>query len=63
MCTTSSAGVKNVFQTKDMEFVNTSMPWEPSHYAMVPHLVEKQLKTEQVCPSSSLAIFINFGVT
>ncbi|XP_068193461.1 retina-specific copper amine oxidase [Antennarius striatus] len=40
-------GVKNVFQTKDMEYVNVSMPWMPSHHAMVPQLVEKQLKTEQ----------------
>ncbi|XP_041812269.1 primary amine oxidase, liver isozyme-like [Chelmon rostratus] len=40
-------GVKNVFQTKDMEYVNVSMPWMPDHYAMVPQLVEKQLKTEQ----------------
>uniref|UniRef100_A0A8C5GJ00 Amine oxidase n=2 Tax=Gouania willdenowi TaxID=441366 RepID=A0A8C5GJ00_GOUWI len=40
-------GVKNVFQTKDMEFVNVSLPWMPEHYAMVPHLVENQLNTEQ----------------
>ncbi|XP_034045866.1 primary amine oxidase, liver isozyme-like isoform X2 [Thalassophryne amazonica] len=40
-------GVKNVFQTKDMEFVNVSLPWKPERYAMVPQLVEKQLKTEQ----------------
>ncbi|CAB1460813.1 unnamed protein product [Pleuronectes platessa] len=40
-------GVKNVFQTKDMEFVNVSLPWMPHHYAMVPQLVENQLKTEQ----------------
>ncbi|KAM7386186.1 hypothetical protein PAMA_009024 [Pampus argenteus] len=40
-------GVKNVFQTKDMEYVNVSMPWMSDHYAMVPQLVEKQLKTEQ----------------
>lgn len=45
----SSAGVKNVFQTKDMEYVNVSLPWMPDHYAMVPQLVEKQLKTEKVC--------------
>lgn len=43
------AGVKNVFQTKDMEYVNVSLPWMSNHYAMVPQLVEKQLKTEQVC--------------
>ncbi|XP_070836228.1 primary amine oxidase, liver isozyme-like [Chaetodon trifascialis] len=40
-------GVRNVFQTKDMEYVNVSLPWMPDHYAMVPQLVEKQLKTEQ----------------
>ncbi|XP_061703250.1 retina-specific copper amine oxidase isoform X2 [Syngnathoides biaculeatus] len=40
-------GVKNVFQTKDMEFVNVTLPWMPNRYAMVPQLVEKQLKTEQ----------------
>ncbi|XP_070779821.1 primary amine oxidase, liver isozyme-like [Enoplosus armatus] len=40
-------GVKNVFQTKDMEYVNVSLPWMPDRYAMVPQLVEKQLKTEQ----------------
>ncbi|CAL8271626.1 unnamed protein product [Lota lota] len=40
-------GVKNVFQTKDMEYVNVSMPWNPEHHAMVPQLVEKQPKTEQ----------------
>lgn len=48
-CIISFAGVKNVFQTKDMEFVNVSLPWMPDHYAMVPQLVEKKLKTEQVC--------------
>ncbi|KAM9843175.1 retina-specific copper amine oxidase [Aulostomus maculatus] len=40
------AGVKNVFQTKDMEFVNVSLPWMSERFAMVPQLVEKQLKTE-----------------
>ncbi|KAF3699580.1 Primary amine oxidase, liver isozyme [Channa argus] len=40
-------GVKNVFQTKDMQFVNVSVPWKPDHYAMIPHLVETQLKTEK----------------
>ncbi|XP_037648199.1 retina-specific copper amine oxidase [Sebastes umbrosus] len=40
-------GVKNFFQTKDMEYVNMSLPWMPDHSAMVPQLVEKQLKTEQ----------------
>jgi len=43
-----STGVKNVFLTKDMEYVNVSMPWNRQHYAMIPHLVEKQLRTEQV---------------
>ncbi|XP_041826579.1 retina-specific copper amine oxidase [Melanotaenia boesemani] len=41
------SGVKNVFQTKDMKFVNVSLPWMTDHYAMVPQLVEKQLQTEQ----------------
>ncbi|XP_043954960.1 retina-specific copper amine oxidase [Gambusia affinis] len=41
------AGVKNVFQTKDMEFTNVSLPWMTDRNAMVPQLVEKQLKTEQ----------------
>lgn len=41
-------GVKNMFQTKDMEFVNVSLPWMPDRSAMVPQLVEKQLKTEKV---------------
>ncbi|XP_062295425.1 membrane primary amine oxidase-like [Scomber scombrus] len=40
-------GLKNVFQTKDMEFVNVSLPWMPEHYAMIPKIVEKQLRTEQ----------------
>ncbi|KAM7372544.1 hypothetical protein PAMP_009703 [Pampus punctatissimus] len=40
-------GVKNVFQTKDMKYVNVSLPWMSDHYAMVPQLVENQLKTEQ----------------
>ncbi|XP_078140610.1 primary amine oxidase, liver isozyme isoform X2 [Centroberyx gerrardi] len=40
-------GLKNVFQTKDMEFVNVSLPWMPERYAMIPQLMEKQLKTEQ----------------
>lgn len=37
-----------MFQTKDMEYRNISLPWMPEHYAMTPHLVEKTLKTEQV---------------
>ncbi|KAI3360351.1 hypothetical protein L3Q82_014652 [Scortum barcoo] len=41
-------GVKNVFQTKDMEYINMSLPWMPDHYAIIPQLVEKQLKTEQM---------------
>ncbi|TKS92318.1 Membrane primary amine oxidase [Collichthys lucidus] len=40
-------GERNVFQTKDMEYVNVSLPWKTDHHAMVPQLVEKQLKTEQ----------------
>lgn len=40
-------GVKNMFQTKDMEFVNKSLPWMPQRWAMVPQLQETQLKTEQ----------------
>ncbi|XP_047427585.1 primary amine oxidase, liver isozyme-like [Mugil cephalus] len=40
-------GMKNIFQTKDMEYVNVSLPWMPDRYAMVPQLVEKQLNTEQ----------------
>ncbi|KAM6914481.1 LOW QUALITY PROTEIN: amine oxidase [copper-containing] 3-like [Lycodopsis pacificus] len=40
-------GVKNVFQMKDMEFVNVSLPWIPGRHAMIPTVVEKQLHTEQ----------------
>ncbi|XP_046893611.1 retina-specific copper amine oxidase [Hypomesus transpacificus] len=40
-------GVKNVFQTKDMKYVKVPLPWKPERSAMVPQLVEKQLKTEQ----------------
>ncbi|XP_041634034.1 primary amine oxidase, liver isozyme-like [Cheilinus undulatus] len=40
-------GVNNFFQTKDMKFVNTSLPWMPDRHAMVPQLVENQLKTEK----------------
>ncbi|XP_074551950.1 primary amine oxidase, liver isozyme-like [Halichoeres trimaculatus] len=40
-------GQKNFFQTKDMKYVNKSLPWMPDHYAMIPELVEDQLKTEQ----------------
>nr|XP_046162997.1 primary amine oxidase, liver isozyme-like [Oncorhynchus gorbuscha] len=40
-------GVENVFQTKDMKFMNVSLPWMPERYAMVPQLVEAQLKTEK----------------
>uniref|UniRef100_UPI0037E83C12 primary amine oxidase, liver isozyme-like n=1 Tax=Semicossyphus pulcher TaxID=241346 RepID=UPI0037E83C12 len=39
-------GQKNFFQTKDMKYVNTSLPWMPERYAMIPQLVENQLKTE-----------------
>lgn len=55
----SPAGVRNVFQTKDMKFVNTSVPWQPNHHAMTPQLVEKQLNTEQVgllCPHARVNI-------
>uniref|UniRef100_A0A3P8RML3 Amine oxidase n=1 Tax=Amphiprion percula TaxID=161767 RepID=A0A3P8RML3_AMPPE len=41
------AGVKNMFLTKDMEYVNVSLPWMPDRFAMVPQLVEKQVKTEK----------------
>ncbi|XP_031690079.1 membrane primary amine oxidase-like [Oncorhynchus kisutch] len=40
-------GVENVFQTKDMKFMNVSLPWMPERYAIVPQLVEAQLKTEK----------------
>ncbi|CAG6022070.1 unnamed protein product [Menidia menidia] len=40
-------GVRNVFQTKDMEYVNVSLPWIPDRFAMVPQLVERQLQTEK----------------
>ncbi|XP_074553674.1 primary amine oxidase, liver isozyme-like [Halichoeres trimaculatus] len=40
-------GQKNFFQTKDMKYVNKSLPWMPERHAMVPELVENQLKTEQ----------------
>ncbi|MBN3323532.1 AOCX protein, partial [Atractosteus spatula] len=39
-------GRNNMFLTKDMEFVNVSLPWIPGEYAQIPRLVEKQLKTE-----------------
>ncbi|XP_041647372.1 membrane primary amine oxidase-like isoform X2 [Cheilinus undulatus] len=43
------SGVKNVFQTKDMEFENISLPWtdEPARHTQIPKLVEKRLQTEQ----------------
>lgn len=31
-----------------MEFVNVSVPWIPERKAMIPAVVEKQLRTEQV---------------
>ncbi|XP_029015659.1 retina-specific copper amine oxidase [Betta splendens] len=40
-------GVKNVFQTKDMQYVNRSLPWMPQQHAMVPELVENQVRTEK----------------
>ncbi|XP_063071582.1 retina-specific copper amine oxidase [Engraulis encrasicolus] len=41
------AGVKNIFQTKDMTYKEVPLPWMPERKAKVPHLVENQLKTEQ----------------
>ncbi|XP_020784753.2 primary amine oxidase, liver isozyme-like [Boleophthalmus pectinirostris] len=41
------AGEKNIFQTKDMEYRNVSLPWKPEHYATIPHLVERNVVTEQ----------------
>ncbi|CAJ1075338.1 Hypothetical predicted protein [Xyrichtys novacula] len=41
------SGQRNFFQTKDMQYVNRSLPWMPSRYATVPELVEKDLKTEK----------------
>lgn len=40
-------GVKNRFQTKDMTFEETALPWMPERKAKVPRLVENQLNTEQ----------------
>ncbi|KAJ8345662.1 hypothetical protein SKAU_G00298550 [Synaphobranchus kaupii] len=40
-------GVENVFQTKDMKFVEEELPWLPGKKAFVPHLVEEQLETEE----------------
>ena len=40
-----------MFQTKDMEFANVSLPWMPERYAMIPQLVEQQINTEQVACS------------
>lgn len=31
-----------------MKYVNISLPWMTERWAMVPQLVEQQLKTEQV---------------
>lgn len=42
-----SEGVSNVFQTKDMEYEEVSLPWIPERKAKIPKLVENQLKTEQ----------------
>lgn len=41
------AGVKNIFQTKDMKYAEVKTGMEPNHVAMVPELVENQLRTEQ----------------
>ena len=57
-----------MFQTKDMEYVNVSLPWMPDRTAMILQLVEKQLKTEQVChylhslPYRCLNIHLHIGV-
>ncbi|XP_017343906.1 retina-specific copper amine oxidase [Ictalurus punctatus] len=40
-------GVRNVFQTKDMEYEEVSLPWMTERKAKIPKLVENQLKTEQ----------------
>lgn len=40
-----------------MKYVNMSLPWMPDHHAMVPHLVENQLKTEKVYLIDFLQIF------
>ncbi|KAF7697755.1 retina-specific copper amine oxidase [Silurus meridionalis] len=40
-------GVRNVFQTKDMEFEETPLPWMPEHKAKIPKVVENQLSTEE----------------
>ena len=37
-----------MFLTKDMKYTNMPMPWDPNHSAMVPQLVEEQIKTEKV---------------
>ncbi|KAJ8345663.1 hypothetical protein SKAU_G00298560 [Synaphobranchus kaupii] len=46
-------GVENVFQTKDMKFVEEELPWLPGKKAFVPHLVEEQLETEEDSPLPS----------
>lgn len=43
----ASEGVRNVFQTKDMEYEEVSLPWMIERKAKIPKLVENQLKTEQ----------------
>ncbi|MCJ8738996.1 hypothetical protein PDJAM_G00042060 [Pangasius djambal] len=40
-------GVRNVFQTKDMEYEEVSLPWMTERKAKIPKLVENQLRTEQ----------------
>lgn len=40
-------GVRNVFQTKDMEYEEVSLPWMPERKAKIPKVVENQIKTEQ----------------
>lgn len=40
-------GVRNSFQTKDMEYEEVSLPWMPERKAKIPKLVENEIRTEQ----------------
>ncbi|KPP76162.1 primary amine oxidase, liver isozyme-like [Scleropages formosus] len=40
-------GVNNIFLTKDMEYKEVEVPWLQKTRAKIPHLVERQLATEQ----------------
>ncbi|KAF5895105.1 primary amine oxidase, liver isozyme-like, partial [Clarias magur] len=40
-------GVRNSFQTKDMEYEEVTLPWMPERKAKIPKLVENQIRTEQ----------------